>query len=197
MRIYPSECRAPLLACIAACSLTFVSACDDDDDPAAGDDRSLVGDRRVPLTPDDELFVDFFIPHHEDAVMMAQMVVERGEREDVKQMARMIIQVQTAELERMRAVRNELTGSEEAPAVNDPHMDADMERMRSMSGAELDEMFMEEMIAHHGAALPTAKRARTSVSREDLREMAEKMFEAQAKEIAELHAMRMGPDQTE
>lgn len=155
-------------------------------------DKTLDGDRRVPLTPgNDVVFIDFFVTHHTLAIEMAQMVVERGAREDVKTLARKIIDAQQKELADMRAARALLVGNPESPAPPaDAHRSKDMQVMGSISGAELDEMFLKEMTAHHAAGLPTAARARPLVQRTDMQTLSEKIFETQAKEIGEMSRMR-------
>jgi uncharacterized protein (DUF305 family) len=160
------------------------------DDPNRAD-FGLVGDRRVPLTPEDDVtFIDFFVPHHEMAIQMAEHVVAHGESADVKAMAEMMIQAQTAEVELMQAKREELEGSPSSPPMpEDPHAMTEMEQMMALSGTELDRMFLQEMIVHHSSALPTSHRAKPHVSDMDLQALADTMFDAQATEIGEMQRM--------
>lgn len=159
---------------------------------AAGAESSLDGDRRVPLTPgNDVVFIDFFVTHHEAAVEMASMVVERGGREEIKAMARSMVEMQSGEIAQMRAARLALTGVEQSPAPPpDPYMSREMERMRSLSGDALDQAFLIAMTAHHAAALTPALRARAFLQREDMSRLATAMFEAQASEIGEMSSAR-------
>ncbi len=91
-------------------------------DPARPD-FGLVGDRRLPFTPENDLeFIDFFVPHHEMAVEMAEHVVAHGRSPDVKAMATMMADAQSAEIARLREKRAELAGSANSPAMpEDPH----------------------------------------------------------------------------
>ncbi len=61
--------------------------------------------------------------------------------------------------------------------------------MMSMSGAELDRMFQQEMIVHHSSALPTSHRAKPHVTDAELRALTDTMFDAQAIEIGEMQLM--------
>lgn len=50
----------------------------------------------------DHAFIDEMIVHHEGAVAMAEAALERAEREEVKALAREIIEAQTREIALMR-----------------------------------------------------------------------------------------------
>lgn len=151
-------------------------------------DFGLVGDRRIPLTPADDIeFVDFFITHHEMAIMMAQQVVARGEDPEVRSMAEAVIESQTTETEQMRSIRATLAGSAEPPAAPpDPIAEPEMAEMMETSGSDLDRMFLVEMIPHHAAGLPTAHRAKPHVQNETLRAMADDIYQTQAEEIGSM-----------
>jgi uncharacterized protein (DUF305 family) len=157
----------------------------------SGVDVSPTGDRRIPYTPaDDVAFIDFFVPHHQSAIEMATMVIDRGARAEVKALAQSIKNAQTAEITMMRAARQALTGQPDSPAPPaDPHMDADMMAMMGLSGAALDMRFLMEMIPHHAAGLPPAHRGRPNLQRSDLRQLALDIFAAQSREIGEMHDM--------
>lgn len=154
-------------------------------------DFGLVGDRRITLTPDDDLgFIDFFVPHHRMAVEMAEREIAQGHDADIKQMARDMRDSQQSEIDMMLAARKELVGSDAVPSPpDDPHMLAESKEMAGLSGGDLDHMFLAEMIPHHAAALPTAHRAKPHLTRSDLQQLAENIVDAQAREIGDMHAM--------
>lgn len=157
-------------------------------------DFGLVGDLRISLTPDSDLtFIDFFVPHHRAAIDMANEEIARGGSAEVKAMATMMRDAQTAEVDTMTAARKALTGAAEPDEPpHDQHMMDDMAAMHDMSGAELDQMFLEEMIPHHAAALPTSHRANPHLTRPELKTLADKMFVAQGEEIGEMSSMLEG-----
>jgi uncharacterized protein (DUF305 family) len=153
-------------------------------------DFGLVGDRRVPLTPDDVTFIDFFVPHHEMAVMMAEHVLAHGENAEIRALAQQMRTAQLEEIETMQAVREELTGAADSPPMPaDPHMEPEMAEMMEASGLELDLMFLEEMIPHHAGGLPTAHRAKPHVENEQLATMSDDIYYAQAHEIGEMERL--------
>jgi uncharacterized protein (DUF305 family) len=170
-----------------------VQAAGEDMAPASSDrpDFGLVGDRRIPLTPNDDVtFIDFFVPHHEMAIMMADHAIAHGEDPEVIAMANRMKETQTAEIATMRSKREALTGSGDSPAVpTDPHVEEEMAEMAQASGAEVDRIFLESMIVHHASALPTAHRAHPHVTDPDLSALADTMYFEQAQEIGEMKTM--------
>lgn len=158
------------------------------DSPARAD-VGLTGDRRIPLTPDDLAFIDFFVPHHQMAIQMAELAIANGS-DDIKRMATMMRDAQQEEVDTMLAVRLELAGSRTVPPPpDDPVMMAHLEHMQTLSGAALDQMFLEQMIPHHAAGIPTAHRANPHLERTELKKLAKDIFNAQAREVGEMETM--------
>lgn len=151
----------------------------------ATDPRQLVGDRRIPFAPPNDVgFIDFFIPHHQMAIRMAEVEIARGAREEVRTLARRMKDDQAAEIQVMREARLALTGRPDPePAPPDPHMEADISAMQSASGTEVDRMFLQHMIPHHGGALPVAHRADRRMEREDIHFFSQHFFDEQANDI--------------
>lgn len=89
------------------------------------------------------------------------------------------------EMQAIRAVRGVAT--EPPPPPADPHMLAEMATMKALSGAALDRKFLEEMIPHHAAGLPPAKRARPHLMTAEAKRLARDIFDAQSMEIGEMH----------
>ena len=153
-------------------------------------DFGLVGDRRLPVTPDDITFIDFFIPHHEMAIMMAEHVLAHGKDEEVQALADEMRTAQMQEVETMQAVREELTGDADGdPMPPDLHVQPEMEQMMAARGLELDRMFLEEMIPHHAGGVPTAHRAKPHVENPELAAMSDDIYHAQAEEIGKMQRL--------
>ena len=90
----------------------------------------------------------------------------------------------------MLAVRLEVAGSSAVPAPpHDAVMMAEMEQMKQLSGAAFDQRFLEEMIPHHAAGIPTAHRAHPHLESPVLEKLAADIFNAQAREVGEMEAM--------
>lgn len=147
------------------------------------------GGAHAPIPPDDVAFIDAMVPHHQGATLMADMVLQRGAKAEIKTMAQQMKDTQTQEIALMRTARQQLSGSADTPADTDPHMQADMEHMKSLSGAELDRMFLADMIPHHAGAIEVAHRALPNLKRADMRSLAMSIVSSQAKEVGHLQEM--------
>jgi uncharacterized protein (DUF305 family) len=171
--------QAKLLALLLGAALLF-TGCDSND----------MEDDDNPMIPQNDLeFIDEMGPHHMMATQMADMVIQRGSRADVKAFAQQMKDAQTAEINQMKAARQELASSSEIPMKMDEHMEADMEQMQNMSGEALDMMFLEDMLPHHAGAIQMAHNALPNLQRSDMRALAQKIIDDQAKEIQEIRAM--------
>ncbi|MGV3615141.1 MAG: DUF305 domain-containing protein [Fimbriimonas sp.] len=136
-------------------------------------------------------YIDAIVPHHEMALHMAEMEVAKGTRADVKALATRIRDAQTAEIAMLEEARRQLTGQAEVPPPPaDPHMERDMNLMMSATGAEVDQMFLDDMIPHHAEGISIAHRALPNLDRTDVRQNAENVVSNQAAEIGEMEGMR-------
>jgi uncharacterized protein (DUF305 family) len=57
-------------------------------------------------------FIDMMIPHHEGAIVMAKHALDHSNREELKEMARKMIESQQQEIEQLKRHRAEWYGSE-------------------------------------------------------------------------------------
>jgi uncharacterized protein (DUF305 family) len=57
--------------------------------------------------PFDKAFIDAMIPHHQSAIVMAQLALEESENPEIKELARNIVSAQLSEIEQMRQWREE------------------------------------------------------------------------------------------
>lgn len=78
-------------------------------EPVAEGEREMLGmdmshlETMAPGPDYDAMFVDMMIPHHETAVQMSQEALTKAEREEVRGLARQIIDAQEREIAQMRA----------------------------------------------------------------------------------------------
>jgi uncharacterized protein (DUF305 family) len=57
--------------------------------------------------PFDKAFIDAMIPHHQSAIEMAQVALEKSDNPKIKELAENIISAQQREIEQMREWRRE------------------------------------------------------------------------------------------
>lgn len=74
--------------------------------------------------PFDQQFIDSMVPHHESALMMAQMVETRAQFPEVRALAKAIIAEQEKEIAQMKAWRKAWFGSDQIPPMAGHDMSA-------------------------------------------------------------------------
>ena len=97
-------------------------------------------------------FVIGMIPHHQEAVDVARVVLERGERVEVLALAEAIIATQADEIAELEAWRAAWYPTATAPAY--------VPMMQSLDGLEpdmVDRTFASDMIHHHAMAIGMAE----------------------------------------
>ena len=183
----------PLALLAALAALTLVAGCGGSNDNGnKGGSSNTVNRTTPPFIPvGDVQYIDAIVPHHRLAVEMAQTELDKGTRADVKALAQTIKDMQTQEIALLTSARQALTGSATVPTPpKDPHMEGDMAAMMAATGAQVDVLFLDNMIPHHAAGISLAHRALPSLVRADVKGNAESVFSNQAQEIGEMEALR-------
>jgi uncharacterized protein (DUF305 family) len=139
-----------------------------------------------PIPEDDVAYIDTLVPHHQDAIDMAHHVIMRGASAEMKAMAEQMKTDQAAEIELMLRIRRDVAGSDAVDAAEDPHMQSEMAEMATMSGHELEIMFLREMVPHHAGAVVSSHRALPNLTNQELRDLALLTIDKQTREAAEM-----------
>ena len=142
----------------------------------------------------DERFINAMAPHHQGAVEMANVALANAEHPELRQLAQNIIAGQSAEIERLRAIKERKFGSSDLPTQMS---DEEMEMMGMMKDPQelasqqpFDRAFIDEMIPHHVAAIEMARVAQENTSDEEVREVARGIVAAQEAEIEQMTGWR-------
>lgn len=132
----------------------------------------------------DEMFIEQMTPHHDAAIAMAELALERSERPEIRQLAEDIRRSQTAENAQMRDWYGEWYGG--APDIGGG-MGMGMREMTDLraleSALDFDKEFIEQMIPHHEMAVMMTSMVGNAGGRQELRELADSMRRAQSREI--------------
>jgi len=141
----------------------------------------------------DERFIDAMVPHHEGAVDMAEVALKNAEYEQIWRLAEDIVSAQEAEIEELKAIKQQEFGTSEVPM----EMGAkEMEVMGMMEPDELanedpfDKAFIEAMIPHHRSAISMAQVALEESDNPKIVEIAHNIVGAQKREIAQMQQWR-------
>ena len=95
------------------------------------------------------------------------------------------------EIELLLGIRRQLTGHGRVPRPpRDPHMERDMRQLEAATGAEVDSLFIRDMIPHHAEGISIAHRALPHLRNAELIQNAKDVIRTQAMEIGELQALR-------
>jgi uncharacterized protein (DUF305 family) len=147
--------------------------------------------------PYDLQFLDSMIHHHEGAVSMAEMVLRKSEREEMKSFARKIIEDQNREIAQMRSWREAwFAGKPPAMNMDLPGMKKSMmtpeheKMMESASGTAFDIHFVDMMVPHHEGAVEMSREMLVRGERAELKSLAEQIIKAQDGEIKQMQAWK-------
>lgn len=142
----------------------------------------------------DEMFVTMMIPHHQQAIEMADILLEKEDADArVTELAQNVKDAQSPEIERM------LSWLEEWGVTYDPNSgmghgsgdgmmsESDISALEDASGADASRLFLEQMIAHHEGAVEMARTALQDASNPEVLELAEQVIDDQTSEIGEMN----------
>ena len=139
----------------------------------------------------DVAFIDFMVAHHRMGIEMDDNEIERGHREDVKQLAKKDKEERLRQIAVMLAERAKIADHTKAPpVVPDPKLEMDMKLLRSLSGHKLDELFLHELIPHHAPSIDVAHRSMPTLERRVIQTVAREVFEKQALAFVQVEILR-------
>lgn len=190
--------RTTLVAVAGAASLVL-AACGSSDDTSAGHNghaSSASASASAPASQGqhnaaDVAFAQGMIPHHRQAVEMADLAPTRAESAEVKKLADEIKKAQDPEI---KTLSGWLTSwGEQVPAEGAMDHSAhgmagmmtaeEMDKLKASSGKAFDTAFMEMMIKHHEGAVAMAKTEKADGSFADAKTMADAIITSQTAEI--------------
>lgn len=169
-------------------ALAFTTACN-------------TGSTATDLTSAEVDFLSGMIPHHQQAVEMAEMVPQQTDRVELLSMSEDIIVTQAAEIDEMTEMLEE--AGEEAPestmdGMGEDDMDmggmmseAEMTDLASVTDTEFDLMFIDMMVQHHQSAIEAAETVLDAGAGQTVTELANEIIDAQQ---AEMDQMRTWAD---
>jgi uncharacterized protein (DUF305 family) len=137
------------------------------------------------------------IPHHQQALEMAEMAAGRASSPEVEDLAARIEKAQGPEIETMTGWLK--SWGEEVPSADAGHaghsgaegmMDAaEMDELAKASGREFDTLFLTLMIEHHEGAVEMARTEQKQGRYAPAKEMAGAVISGQSAEIEEMNAL--------
>jgi uncharacterized protein (DUF305 family) len=156
------------------------------------DHGSMQSSPNAQKAPFDLQFIDTMSKHHQSAIEMAQLVEKRSAHDELKQMAKKIIDDQQSEIKQMQEWKQQwYPGKGEAMNMRMPGMmesmkDMPMNKLEASNGDAFDTMFLDMMTRHHQGAVKMAQAALGKAKHPELQTLAKNIIEAQKKEIAQM-----------
>jgi uncharacterized protein (DUF305 family) len=198
--VMPTAVLAALL--LAGCGGEEAPAGSSGADASASAEAGSSGESAAPRTPADVDFAAGMIPHHGQAIEMADLALAKAGNAEVKDLAQQVKAGQQPEIDTLSKL---LTAWDEpVPAATGhsgsmPGMDhggsgmmtaEQMSQMQDASGAEFDRMWVGMMLAHHQGAVRMAEDVLRNGGNDEAKQLAQAIIDAQTEEIAELQTLR-------
>lgn len=152
----------------------------------------------------DIIFAQLMIPHHEQAVQMADMALKQSSAPDVLQLAQQIKDAQDPEIQQMRGWLGTWGAPERMDGMHGmDHGDMDMggqsaggmmssedmSALMNAQGSDFDQMWLEMMIEHHQGAIAMAESVKQKSQNSDVIALSNNIISAQQAEIATMQRL--------
>jgi uncharacterized protein (DUF305 family) len=152
----------------------------------------------------DQHFIVMMIPHHEDAIAMADLALSRAKHPEIKQLAATIKATQTQEIQQMRTWYKQWYNAEVPEAARGMGMmyrgDRDVanrwqpRRYHQMqtdlaalkNAPDFDREFMAQMIPHHQMAVMMSTMLANRAEHPEIRTLAQSIIKSQSAEIDQM-----------
>jgi uncharacterized protein (DUF305 family) len=131
-------------------------------------------------------FIEHMIPHHQEAIDTATVVLARGEHTEVKALAEGIIRSQEKEVADMKIWYKNWYGTEYKDNGSYKPM---MRDLSGLSGKALDKAFVEDMIPHHMHALMMNQQVVPNIEHVEIKNLATAIAETQSNEIVTMRIL--------
>lgn len=147
----------------------------------------------------DRHFIEQMIPHHQDAITMAEIALKKAQHPEIKKLAENIKKTQTDEITKMRSWYKKWYGVA-VPKDSDRNnygvgmmgqmhggmMGNDTDVNRLENAQDFDKAFIEEMIPHHQMAVMMGNMLKYGTAKPEMRGLADDIISAQTKEIEQM-----------
>ena len=142
----------------------------------------------------DRHFIEEMIPHHEGAIAMAELALEKSKRPEILSLSQDIIEAQTTEINQMTAwykvwfgtsvpaySSGIMGGMSQGMGISMMGMEGDLAMLAAAKDFDLE--FIRQMIPHHEMAVMMARMLAAGTERSEMQELADNIIASQSREI--------------
>lgn len=139
----------------------------------------------------DVMFVQMMVPHHEQAVTMADLAASNTSNAQVLALAAGIKAAQQPEIDMMRGWLTAWNAQGMEHSMGDDGMltEEQMTALAAAREAEFDQLFLTGMIAHHRGAIAMAQAVITGGQSPAVLDLARKVIDSQQAEVATMESL--------
>lgn len=130
-------------------------------------------------------FMTGMIDHHQMAIMMSRMCLDKAVHDDLEEMCEDIIAAQQQEIATMQEWLSDWYDVDYEPQLTEGDMRS-MHRFERLEGEDFEVAFMRSMIRHHKKAVTEARGCVDRADHDELVEMCEDIIDVQLAEIEQL-----------
>ncbi|PRZ12564.1 DUF305 domain-containing protein [Nesterenkonia sandarakina] len=189
-------------------ALTGCGASDDQSEEAPSDQEQAAEDTSAQYNDADVDYISGMIPHHQQAVHMSEMILEKDDVDpEVETLAEEIRDAQGPEIEQMQSWLDAWGASDEDADHGDmegmDHGDMngdtmghdgmmseeDLDQLEESTGDAASGMFLEQMIVHHEGAIDSAEQHLQDGENPAALELSESIIESQQAEIEQMEEL--------
>ncbi|GAB1646303.1 DUF305 domain-containing protein [Krasilnikovia sp. MM14-A1259] len=198
--------RRTALSGAALATVVMLSGCGDDTTPGPGMGQGMgrpaaSASAGAVFNTADVMFAHMMIPHHQQAIAMADLAPTRAASSDVAALAAKIKQAQQPEIDLMTgwlaawgqpAPMPGMSAGMAVPGYSHGPMAgmmsaADLTRLAKSTGSAFDKQFLTMMIPHHEGAITMAEQEQTHGRNPDAKALAARIITTQQAEITTMH----------
>ena len=136
----------------------------------------------------DSYYMLHMVAHHSEAVAMAELAEQKAEHQEIRDLAKRIIESQSAEMTMLtewyadwfQSVPQDHVGHESLSGNGDEALDS------LKNASSFDKAFIEQMIAHHQMAVAMSEMIVRHTERKDLKAFGNSVIEEQSREIEQM-----------
>ena len=144
------------------------------------------------FTGADIMFLQMMIPHHQQAIDISELALQKSQNSELLSLAKIIIRDQKSEIAQMKAWLDQAGASEDmghsAHGMGGMLSDEDLAALETATGKKFDTLWLKGMIEHHDGAIHMSEMIKDA-SNLEIKAFGEKIVQDQSAQITQMKKM--------